>query len=176
MWLFAASHYQSQLDDMIIEHLEEMDDEGDSWSMDYCLSLHARAYILGNKLLAASFKEDVFWSLYRFLLNYSYKSVSMPGLIDAVKVIYDGTSTDEGWEMRKLVAVYCVTRLDHGKQEQSAAQQPLSELIPVWTEEERNQLVMSGLEEFLVDVLGEVQFAKMPSYSKMRALIASEQA
>jgi hypothetical protein len=72
--------------------------------------LHARAYALGNKLVADDFKRDIVKKTARRLENEDYDDIPMSLVIDMARVIYDGTSDKDGCEMRELIAAYCASR------------------------------------------------------------------
>lgn len=131
------------------------------FSINDCLSRHAHAYVLGNKLVASKFKKHLVRSLHSFMWRHAEHLIDMSSLIEAAKVVYDGTSTKDDWEMRGLLAVYCATRLGHTKQATCTTGEPRAE--NAWTMDERKLLVSSGLEDFLVDVLAEVRHIKLPT-------------
>lgn len=159
MWLFRMSQYKSVTD--IFDVLYFDDDSTQEFSMNDCLNRHAHAYVLGNKLVASKFKKHLLRSLHSFIWRHAEHLIDMSSLIEAAKVVYNGTSTEDGWEMRVLLAVYCATRLGHAKQVTYTTGEPRAE--NAWTVDERKLLISSGLEDFLVDVLAEVQHVKLPT-------------
>jgi len=159
MWLFAMSQYKSLSD--IFDVLYFDDDSTQEFSMDDCLSRHARAYVLGNKLVASKFKKHLIRSLHSFMWRHSEQLIDMSSLIQVAEAVYDGTSTEDGWEMRALLALYCATRLGHAKEATYTIGVPRAE--NAWSVDERKQLLSSGLEDFLVDVLAEVQHITLPT-------------
>lgn len=160
LWLFAMSQYKSLSD--IFDVLYFDDDSTEEFSMNDCLTRHAHAYVLGNKLVALKFKKQLIRSLHSFMWRHAEQLIDMWSLIEAAAVVYDGTSTDDGWEMRVLLAVYCATRMGRAGQPPTfATEEPRYE--NAWAVDERKLLVSSGLEDFLVDVLAEVQHVKLPT-------------
>lgn len=114
-----------------------------------------------HMLVASKFKKHLVRSLHSFMWRHAEHLIDMSSLIEAAKVVYDGTSTEDDWEMRGLLAVYCATRLGHTKQATCTTGEPRAE--NAWTMDERKLLVSSGLEDFLVDVLAEVRHVKLPT-------------
>jgi len=159
MWLFAMSQYKSLSD--IFDVLYFDDDSTQEFSMNDCLSRHAHAFVLGNKLVASKFKKHLIRSLHSFMWRHSEQLIDMSSVLQAAKVVYNGTSTEDGWEMRVLLAVYCATRMGHAEQPTYATGESRDE--NAWAVDERKLLVSSGLEDFLVDVLAEVQHVKLPT-------------
>ena len=85
--------------------------------------------------------------------------------------------------MRKLLALYCATRLGYGKEVETATgtgepkkndtKPAQSRAERAWTLEDRKLLATSGLEEFIADVLGEVQptCIKLPTLKELGLLL-----
>lgn len=159
MWLFAMSQYKSLTD--IFDVLYFDDDSTQEFSMNDCLNRHVHAYVLGNKLVASKFKKHLIRSLHSFMWRHAEQLIDMSSVLEAAKIVYDGTSTEDGWEMRVLVARYCATRMGHAEQVTYATGEPRYE--NAWTVDERKLLVSSDLEDFLVDVLAEVQHVELPT-------------
>lgn len=158
MWLFAMSQYKSLND--IFDVLYFDDDSTEDFSMNDCRTRHAHAFVLGNKLVASKFKRHIISSLHRFMWKNSEDLIDISCLVDAAKVVYDGTSTDDGWEMRILLALYCATRLGYSVEVPHNATQ--NRAPHPWAVDDRKLLVSSGLDEFLMDILAEAQHVKLP--------------
>ena len=174
MWLFASSHYMNL--EEIFEELYQMNSYKDSssrFSMEDCLHRHAQAFVLGNKLMSGGFKISLLRNLCSFFKAQENQLVGMTSLVEAARVVYSGTSSEDGWEMRKLLAIYCATRLGPGigpgdPHNQARSKHP-------WSMEDRSLLAASGLEEFIADVFGEAQSVKLPHISELQARFLSKQ-
>ncbi len=104
--------------------------------MNDCLNRHAQAYVLGNKLVASKFKKQLIRSLHSFMWRHAEQVIDMSILIEAAKVVYDGTSTEDGWEMRTLLALYCVQRAwDMPNRPHTPLENPETEMPGLWTTE-----------------------------------------
>lgn len=71
--------------------------------------LHARAYSLGNRLIALDFKKKIIEKLATDFERYD--DLTMALVIKMAEIIYDGTSNEDGTEMRSLLAMYCGSRI-----------------------------------------------------------------
>ena len=113
--------------------------------------MHAAAYALGNKLVASKFKELVLRK--SALVMEPWRDIDMKLVVDMASMIYEGTSTHDGHEMRLVMAKYCASRF--GKLHKDARG-----VTEAWSKEDITAFVDSQLTEFIVDVLGEVQGAE----------------
>lgn len=138
-------------------------DAFDPSSLDEEFQICTSAFALGNKLVAPIFKEDLLHSLHDLIITRHDQRVSMPCLIKAATTVYGGTSTEDGWEMRKLLAMYCAMRLGKLGLEHDyyRSEEP-------WTKEDRVLLAMSGPSEFVANVLEEVPLETLPTLSELR--------
>lgn len=106
--------------------------------------LHAQAYALGNKLVASKFKRLVLCKLATVLPR---SGITMKLILEMAAIIYEGTSSEDGGEMRTLMAKYCASRFGKYK----------GMVDESWSKEEITALADSQLPEFVADVMGEVQ-------------------
>lgn len=111
------------------------------------LRMHAAAYALGNKLMAPRFQRLVLYKV--ALVLTPDRNIDMKLVLDVASTIYEGTSTDNGHDMRAIMAKYCASRFGHyeGMIEKS------------WSKEEITALVDAQLPEFVADVMGEMRGA-----------------
>jgi hypothetical protein len=101
--VFVQWIYQGDYDVQMAIPKEEGGTE-DAW-----YELHARAYSLGNRLIAPDFKKKVVEKLATIFERYD--DLAMALVIKMAEIIYDGTSNEDGVEMRSLLAIYCGSRV-----------------------------------------------------------------
>jgi hypothetical protein len=110
--------------------------------------LHARAYALGNKLVADDFKGDIVEKTARMLGNYD--NIPMGLVIDMARVIYDGTTDKDGREMRELIAAYCASRTGNVQRGKFEFEQDTRRFFSA---EEVKELTDCQQADFLADVM-----------------------
>jgi hypothetical protein len=107
---------------------------------------HARAYSLGNRLVAPDFKKMIAKKLATALERYD--DLAMALVIKMAEIIYDGTSSEDGVEMRSLLAMYCGSRI--GPQ----PPQPFKvDPRRYFSKEELYELAHCDRQDFVADVL-----------------------
>jgi len=118
--------------------------EGYSNSEELWLDTEAKAYLLGDKLIAMGFRTEIIRCLDNQLRK---KPPSMHVLLRVAEEIYDNASATDAKAIKAVLADYCAERM---------GQAGALGTSPVWTREDRTALVESGLSEFITDVLGKV--------------------
>lgn len=110
--------------------------------------LQARAYILGDKLIANGFKAAITST---FKHQFTHDGISMMDLINVAKMVYEGTLATKSQDFRDALVDQCAERFGrfHDHWEPPAIRNQ-------WTRDEMTALVESGLDEFVIDVLQEV--------------------
>ena len=110
---------------------------------DYSFTDCVKAFALGDKLLAPGFKrQTVMWVAEGFLHKNAPVPVSMPSMLRAAKVVYNGVPKKRGLKMRRLLRGYCASRLrTHSRQTRP------------WTKAERLMLAKSHHYKFIADVM-----------------------
>jgi len=101
----------------------------------------ADAFVLGCKLVAPAFNRKVVEWAAEDMLNRS--PLLMKTLLQAVGIICNRTSETDGKSMKKLLVMYCASRLGSPKTKRKP-----------WTKAQRLILVKSRQQEFLADLLG----------------------
>jgi hypothetical protein len=109
--------------------------------------LHAHAYVLGNKLVASAFKRTVVETFARLLEQYD--SIPARLIVNMAEIVYGGTSDTDGFEMRKLLASYCASRIGVTPTPISASSDPRRPL----SFDEVGVLAGCSESEFIRDVL-----------------------
>ena len=120
-------------------------EEGDG-SAEQRWELQSRAYVLGDKLLATGFKAYIVKALRD---QFDMVGVAMHGLLGMATMVYDCTPAGDNEEIRDVLADYCAENMGDRRP-------PRTIVLRGWTEDDRKALVASGLEDFIVDVLGKV--------------------
>lgn len=167
VWLFTMWQYGSIGETLDPENAKK--DASIPSQMDDILLQHVNAFVLGNKLVAAGFKNELLRSLHEYLVTRSRSLFSMQTLVAAARNAYEGTSTEDGWQIRKFLAMYCATRLGYDQEVRNHHNQPRAE--HPWTQEERRELTTSGVDEFVADVLGEALCKRLPNRSELTVLM-----
>ena len=109
--------------------------------------MHAAAYALGNFLIAPGFKDLVFKKLATCFERGD--DISMELVLDMAKTIYSGTSSQDGNEMRLMIAYYTASRFGreprgHHCLARSGAR--------IWTADEITELA-TALPDFVANVM-----------------------
>ena len=108
--------------------------------------MHAAAYALGNKLVAPKFKCLVLYKLAQVLIP--ERDLFMELVLDMAETVYEGTTTQDGHEMRAMLAKFCASRFA----------KPTKNLDKrIWHKREIADFAESKLTEFIADVMCEVQ-------------------
>lgn len=102
---------------------------------------YADAFVLGCKLVAPAFNRKVVEWAAEDMLN--RPPLLMKTLLQAVGIIRNRTSEMDGKSMRRLLVMYCASRLGCPKNKKKP-----------WSRAQRLILVKSRQHEFLADVLG----------------------
>lgn len=102
----------------------------------------ADAFVLGCKLVAPAFNRKVVEWTVEDMLN--RPPLLMRTLLQAVAIICNRTTETDGKSMRKLLVMYCASRLGCPKNKKKT-----------WSRAQRSILVKSRQQEFLADVLGQ---------------------
>jgi hypothetical protein len=121
-------------------------DEGgteEAWS-----KLHMRAYSLGNRLVAPDFKKKIIEKLATIFEKYD--DIAMALVIEMADIIYNGTSNEDGVEMRSLLAMYCGSRVGH------LGFRHYEDPRRYFSAEELYELAHCDQQEFVADVFGKV--------------------
>jgi len=108
------------------------------------LETQAKAYLLGDKLIAMGFRTEIIRCLDDQL---GKKPPSMHVLLKVAEDIYDEASATDAKAIKGVLADHCAERMGRAWGLGTC---------PVWTRQDRTALVESGLSEFIVDILGKV--------------------
>ncbi len=108
---------------------------------------HAEAYALGNKLVAPAFKIYIVKKVLKVLGRFD--EVSMTTLLDMVQIVYAGTSEEDGYDIRLVLATYCASRMgkSHPKKASRSQGFPRS-----FSGDELAELALTNQTAFLYDV------------------------
>jgi len=107
--------------------------------------LHARAYSLGNRLIAPDFKKII----EKLATDFErHDDLTMALVIKIAEIIYDGTSNEDGNEMRSLLAMYCGSRISR-----QSPQPYRVDPRQYFSKEELYKLAHCGQQDFVADVL-----------------------
>jgi hypothetical protein len=127
--------------------------------------LHARAYSLGNRLIAPDFKKKIIEKLAAVLERYD--DIPMALVTEMADIIYKSTSEEDGVEMRYLLAMYCGSRV--GRMAFQEFEKPRRH----FSNEELHELVHCNHQQFIADVLWRVQpGARLTASDALRQLFS----
>ena len=118
--------------------------EGHSDPEKLWLKAQAKAYLLGDKLIAFGFRTMVIQNLDAQLRK---TPPTMRMLLETAEQIYENASAADAIAIKGVLADHCAERM---------GQVGALGTSPVWTREERTELVACGRTEFIIDVLGNV--------------------
>ena len=107
--------------------------------------MQAAAYVLGSKLFAPKFKQLVLDKFAKALMLSDCSSMEL--ILDLAKRIYEFNSTEDGCEMRALVAQFCASRF--GKLQKGPPYR--------WCKKDIEAFMGFELTDFTIDVLGELR-------------------
>lgn len=118
--------------------------EGYSNSKEMWLETQAKAYLLGDKLIAMRFRTEIIRRLDDQLRKILPSMHVLLGLVDE---IYQNASATDAKAIKGVLSDHCVERMGHAWAWRTS---------PVWTREDKIALVEIGPTEFTVDVLDKV--------------------
>lgn len=118
--------------------------EGYSNPEEMWLETQAKAYLLGDKLIAMGFRTEIIRCLDDQLHK---KPPSMHVLVRVAEEIYQNASATDAEAIKDVLSDHCAARMGHAWG-----------LVtwPVWTRDDKTALVDTGLSEFIVDVFEKV--------------------
>ena len=146
--------------DLFVQYLHSTDydvtlafskEEGGTGPMYY--RMQAAAYALGNKLVAPKFKRLVLCKL--AMAMGPGKTINMKCVVDMAATVYHGTSTDDGQEMRTVMAKYCASRFGKSVEDETSKANNGR-----WNKVQITTFAECQLSEFISDVLLELQGAE----------------
>jgi len=108
------------------------------------LGTQAKAYLLGDKLIAMGFRTEIIRCLDGQLRT---QPPSIHALLIVANEIYQNASATDAIAIKGVLADHCAGRMGHARGLGTS---------PVWTREDKTALVEFGLVEFIVDVFEKV--------------------
>lgn len=108
---------------------------------------HAEAYALGNKLVAPAFKIYIVKKLLKVLGRFDEVSITI--LMEMVDIMYEGTSKEDGYDIRMVLATYCANRIGKTRPKRGSRSQGFPQSF---SGDELADLALTNQTSFLYDV------------------------